>query len=74
MLRQDKALKYVLLLFLIKNREMVNVSFKGNTFENNPVKLIAVFWGAKEQKPEVDIINDSREVKVVENLKLKLVY
>ena len=53
---------------------MVNVSFKGNTFENNPVKLIAVFWGAKEQKPEVNIINDSREVKVVENLKLKLVY
>ena len=53
---------------------MVNVSFKGNTFENNPVKLIAVFWGAKKQKPEANTINDSGEVKVVENLKLKLVY
>jgi len=59
---------------LIKNRGIVNLSLKNNTFQNNPVKLIAVLWGAKGQKPEDNTISDSGDVKVLENLKLKLVY
>ena len=59
---------------LIKNRGIVNVSLKNNTFKNNPVNLIAVLWGEKGQKPEGNTISKSGEVKVVQNLKLKLVY
>ena len=59
---------------LIKNRGIVNVSFKNNTFTNNPVKLIAILWGEKGQKPEGNTISNSGEVKVVKNLKLKLMY
>ena len=59
---------------LLKNRGIVNVSLKNNTFENNPVKLIAVLWGEKDQKPEDNKITKSGEVKVVQNLKLELVY
>ena len=59
---------------LLKNRGIVNVSLKNNTFENNPVKLIAVLWGEKNQMPEDNKITNSGEVKVVQNLKLELVY
>ncbi|MBO1256379.1 DUF4957 domain-containing protein [Alteromonas sp. 5E99-2] len=59
---------------LIKNRGIVNVSLKNNTFTDNPVKLIAVLWGAKGQKPDNNTITQSGEIKVVDNLKLKLVY
>jgi poly(beta-D-mannuronate) lyase len=59
---------------LIKNRGIVNLELKGNTFRNNPVKLIAILWGEKGQKPVDNIINDSGKVEIVQNLKLKLMY
>lgn len=59
---------------LIKNRGIVNVEFANNTFKNNPVKAIAVLWGEKGQKPENNTISNSGEIKVVQNLKLKLMY
>ena len=59
---------------LLKNRGIVNVSLKDNSFENNPVKLIAVLWGEKGQKSESNKIVKSGEVKVVQNLKLEIVY
>ena len=59
---------------LIKNRGIVNLSLKDNTFKNNPVKLVAILWGEKGQKPENNKIKNSGEVKVVQNLKLKLMY
>ena len=59
---------------LIKNRGIVNLTLKNNTFTNNPVKLIAVLWGEKGQKPEANTISNSGEVKIVKNLKLKLMY
>lgn len=59
---------------LIKNRGIVNLSLKDNTFKNNPVKLVAILWGEKGQKPENNTITNSGEVKVVKNLKLKLMY
>jgi len=59
---------------LIKNRGIVNVDFSNNTFKNNPVKLIAVLWGAKGQKPDNNTIVKSGKIEVVQNLKLKLMY
>lgn len=37
---------------LIKNRGIVNVEFNNNTFQNNPVKLIAILWVKKGKYPE----------------------
>lgn len=59
---------------LLKTRGIVQVTLRDNTFTNNPVKTIAVLWGAKGQKPENNTVKNSGEIKVVENLKLKLVY
>ncbi|MBU2887110.1 DUF4957 domain-containing protein [Gilvimarinus agarilyticus] len=59
---------------LIKNRGIVNVSLANNTFKDNPVKVIAVLWGEKGQKPENNEIKNSGEIKVVQNLKLELMY
>jgi len=59
---------------LIKNRGIVSVEFANNTFKNNPVKIVAVLWGEKDQKPENNTITNSGKIKVVQNLKLKLMY
>lgn len=59
---------------LIKTRGIVNVEFANNTFSNNLVTYIAILWGEKGQKPENNTIQNSGEIKVVQNLKLKLVY
>lgn len=59
---------------LIKNRGIVQANISGNTFTNNPVKLIAILWGEKGQKPENNQIKNSGEFKVVQNLKMKLMY
>lgn len=59
---------------LIKNRGIVNVTFANNTFTNNPVAVIAILWGAKKQEPINNNTTNSGEIKVVDNLELKLVY
>ncbi|MGB5983027.1 MAG: chondroitinase-B domain-containing protein [Nonlabens sp.] len=59
---------------LINTRGIVNVTFAHNTFKNNGTEVIAILWGAKGQKPENNTIINSGEIKVVENIALKLVY
>jgi poly(beta-D-mannuronate) lyase len=59
---------------LIKNRGIVNLELANNTFTNNPVKLIAILWGEKDQKPVGNTISDSGKIEIVQNLKLKLMY
>lgn len=59
---------------LIKNRGIVNVEFKNNTFKNNPVKVIAILWGEKGQASVDNVITNSGLVEIVQNLKLKLMY
>lgn len=59
---------------LIKNRGIVNVELSNNQFINNPVKLIAILWGEKGQKPVNNEIKNSGKVEIVQNLKLKLMY
>ncbi|MBW8192892.1 alginate lyase [Neiella marina] len=59
---------------LMKNHGIVNVTFEGNTFNNNPVDVIAILWGEKGQKPVGNTIKNSGKIKVVDNLKLDLLY
>ncbi|MFC4722612.1 chondroitinase-B domain-containing protein [Geojedonia litorea] len=59
---------------LIKNRGIVNVELSNNTFENNPVKFIAILWGEKGQKPVDNSIKNSGRIEIVQNLELKLMY
>ena len=59
---------------LINTRGIVNVTFENNTFTNNDTKFTAVLWGAKGQQPINNTVTNSGEIKVVENIELKLVY
>lgn len=59
---------------LLQTRGIVHVTLANNTFKNNKVKYVAILWGEKGQQPVGNTISNSGEVKVVQNLKLKLVY
>jgi poly(beta-D-mannuronate) lyase len=59
---------------LIKNRGIVNVTIENNDFENNPVKVIAILWGEKKQEPKNNLIKDSGEFMIQQNLKMKMIY
>lgn len=59
---------------LINTRGIINVTFENNTFTNNDTKFTAVLWGAKGQQPINNTVTNSGEIKVVENIELKLVY
>lgn len=59
---------------LLKTRGIVNVEMANNNFIDNPVKFIAILWGAKGQEPVNNTIENSGEIKVEENLKQKLMY
>ncbi|RMA64811.1 poly(beta-D-mannuronate) lyase [Ulvibacter antarcticus] len=59
---------------LINTRGIINVAISENTFKDNPVKLVALLWGAKNNSHSNNQITNSGEIKVEENLKLKLMY
>jgi len=59
---------------LINTRGIINVTISENTFTNNPVKLVALLWGAKNNSHNDNEINNSGEIIVEENLKLTLFY
>lgn len=59
---------------LINSRGIINVNIANNSFENNRVKLVALLWGAKNNTHSNNTVKKSGEIKVVENLKLTLVY
>jgi len=59
---------------LINNRGIVNVDFSNNNFSNNPTKYTAILWGEKGQEPVNNTLKNSGEIKVVQNLELKLMY
>jgi poly(beta-D-mannuronate) lyase len=59
---------------LLNSRGIVNVDISGNTFENNPVKLVALLWGAKNNSHSNNRIVNSGKLIVEENLKLTLMY
>ena len=59
---------------LLKTRGIVNVRLEKNTFKNNPVRFVAVLWGAKNNVELENMIINSGEIRTEENLELKLVY
>ncbi len=59
---------------LVNTRGIINVTFENNTFTNNDTQLTAILWGIKGQKSVNNTLVNSGEIKVVENLELKLVY
>lgn len=59
---------------LLNTRGIVNVDISNNTFKNNPVKLVALLWGAKNNSHANNQITNSGKIKVEENLKMKLMY
>jgi len=59
---------------LLNTKGIVNVNISNNTFKNNPVKLVALLWGAKNNSHINNQITNSGQIKVEENLKMKLMY
>ncbi len=59
---------------LIKTRGIINVNISNNSFISNPVKLVALLWGEKNNKHAENDIKDSGEIIVDKYLKQKLVY
>lgn len=59
---------------LINTRGIINVDISNNTFQNNPVKLVALLWGAKNNSHSNNTVSNSGEIRVEENLKLTLMY
>ena len=59
---------------LINTYGIVNVDISGNTFKDNPVKYVALLWGAKNNRHSDNMLTNSGEIKVEENLKLRLLY
>ncbi|MBC3759181.1 alginate lyase [Hyunsoonleella sp. SJ7] len=59
---------------LINTGGIVNVDISNNTFKNNPVKLVALLWGAKNNSHTNNTVINSGKIVVEENLKMKLMY
>ena len=59
---------------LLKTRGIINVSITKNIFEHNPVKLIALLWGEKNNRHSDNQIIGSAVVRVDRYLKQKLMY
>ena len=59
---------------LVNSYGIHNVEISKNTFKNNPVKMVALLWGAKNNSHSDNTLLNSGEIKVEENLKLRLLY
>ena len=59
---------------LINTYGIINVDISGNTFQDNQVKLVARLWGAKNNFHADNVIKNSGELVVEQNLKLKMMY
>jgi len=59
---------------LLNTRGIVNVEILNNSFINNPIKLVALLWGAKNNNHSGNKFINSGEIRVEENLKQKLMY
>jgi poly(beta-D-mannuronate) lyase len=59
---------------LIKTRGIVNVFISGNTFQNNPIKLVALLWGEKNNHHSNNTLTQSGQIKVEKQQKLEILY
>lgn len=59
---------------LLNTYGIINVDISRNTLRNNPVKLVALLWGAKNNVHGENSFQNSGTILVEENLKLRLMY
>ncbi len=59
---------------LLNTYGIINVDITNNTFQDNPVKLVARLWGAKNNAASDNTIQNSGEIITEQNLPLKLMY
>ncbi|MEM8484819.1 MAG: chondroitinase-B domain-containing protein [Bacteroidota bacterium] len=59
---------------LINTYGIINVDISENQFRNNAVKLVARLWGAQNNSHTDNVIQNSGQLIVEQNLPLKLVY
>lgn len=59
---------------LVKTRGIVNVNITDNTFKNNPVELVAVLWGEKNNYHMNNTLINTGKIKVEEQQKLQMLY
>ncbi len=59
---------------LINTYGIINVEISSNTFIDNPVKLVARLWGAKNNIESDNSIKNSGQIITEQNLPLKLMY
>ncbi|CAM4255628.1 chondroitinase-B domain-containing protein [Zobellia roscoffensis] len=59
---------------LIKTSGIINVTIQDNSFENNPVELVALLWGEKNNNHQNNTLINSGKIKVEEQQKLKILY
>ncbi|WP_421762656.1 chondroitinase-B domain-containing protein [Ekhidna sp.] len=59
---------------LLNTYGIINVDISENTFSNNDVNLVARLWGAKNNSHADNVIENSGELIVEQNLPLKLMY
>lgn len=59
---------------LIKTRGIINIHIFDNTFQNNPVKLVAVLWGIKNNYHRGNTVTQSGQIVVEEQQKLDIYY
>ncbi len=59
---------------LINTYGIINVAIANNTFKNNPIEMVALLWGAKNNSHTGNEIINSGKIVTEENLRLKLMY
>ncbi|WP_282050680.1 chondroitinase-B domain-containing protein [Maribacter aquivivus] len=59
---------------LLNTYGIINVNLANNKFIDNPIKLVARLWGAKNNRYPDNEIKNSGKILVEENLPLKLMY
>lgn len=59
---------------LLNHSGIINVDITNNMFKNNPVKLVALLWGAKNNSEANNTLINSGEIRKEQNLKLKIIY
>ncbi|TDT43687.1 poly(beta-D-mannuronate) lyase [Maribacter spongiicola] len=59
---------------LLNTYGIINVNLANNKFINNPIKLVARLWAAKNNRYSDNEIKNSGKILVEENLPLKLMY
>ena len=50
---------------LLNTYGIINVDISGNTFRNNPVKLVALLWGEKNNHHSDNVVTNSGIIKVI---------